>query len=48
LCELIAVATAHVDALAVDEEGSCYDGSPNDAALEMSAAVGFSEQMWSE
>ena len=47
LCELIAVATSHVDALAV-EEGSCYDGSPIDAALEMSAAVGFSEQMWSE
>lgn len=45
LCELIAVATAHVDALAV-EEGSCHDGSPIGAALEMSAAVGFSEQVW--
>jgi len=47
LCELIAVATSHVDALAV-EEGPCDEGSPNDAVLEMSAAVGFSEQMWSE
>lgn len=47
LCELIAVATAHIDALAV-EEGSFSDGSPSDVALEMSAAVGFSEQVWSE
>ena len=45
LCGLIAVAMAHIDALAV-EEGSCSDGLPSGAALEMSAAVGFSEQVW--
>jgi hypothetical protein len=45
LCELIAVATAHIDALAI-EEGSCSDGPPSDAELEMAAAVGFSEQVW--